>query len=458
MALQDHIRFLDRSLAPEPMAAVFSDRARVQTLLDFEAGLARALADAGVIPNAAVAAIVPQCRVQLYNLDALGEDAAGAGNLALPLVKALTERVARKSPDAARYVHWGATSQDAIDTAFALQLRAALDLFEVNLARLNDELARLALEHRHTLMLGRTSLQPAAPVTFGLKVAGWLSALDRMRDRLWNLREHVLVIQFGGSVGTLASLGLRGLDVAMRLAGELKLGLPELPWHAQRDRVVEAAAALGVLGGSLGKLARDLALMMQAEVAEVAERQALGRVATSSLPHKRNPVGVAAMLEAALRVPALVSALFSALPQEHERGLGGWQLEWTALPEICLLTSSSLTHAVALVEGLEVDPLRMRHNLDETRGRVMAELVVQALVAHMDRAAAHELVSRACRRSADLRRALRDVLEQDPAVRSRLSERELDRLFDPTHQLGVAEVWIDRVVQVHEAKRQPKRG
>lgn len=450
------IGLLDGLFATQAMGEVFSDRARVQGLLDFEAALARAEADAGVIPGTAADVIASQCRAELFDPNVLGEGAALSGNLAIPVIHELTELVAQRDADAARWVHWGATSQDAIDTGSVLQLRAALDLIDSDLLRLSGVLAGLAQTHRRTVLLGRTWLQPAPPVTLGLKIAGWLSAIDRQRDRFRELRPRVLVIQFGGAVGTLASLGAQGLPIATRLARELDLGLPDLPWHAQRDRVAETGAALALLTGSLGKMARDVSLLMQAEVAEVFEPRAPGRGASSTMPHKQNPVGAAVILAAAMRVPALVATLLGAMVQEHERGLGGWHAEWETLPEICRLTAGALKYSLQVFEGLDVDADRMRANIDRTFGIVLAEPVALALARHTDRATAHRIVESACRRAIAEQKPLREVLREEPEVTSRLSAADLDHACDPSTYLGLAETWIDGVLAT--SSRNNQRG
>ena len=289
------------------MLAIFSDAGRLQGMLDFEAALARAEAGVGVIPESAAPAIAAQCKAGLFDLDALGRAAALAGNPAIPMVKALTALVARKRKDAAGYVHWGATSQDAMDTGLVLQLREALDIVEADADRLIRMLARYAKAHRSTPMAGRTWLQQAVPVTFGLKAAGAMAAMQRHRERIRELRSRLLVIQFGGAAGTLASLGDRGIEVAGALAKELKLGDPALPWHAHRDRVAEVATVLGLLAGTLGKIAQDIALMMQTEVGEAFEAAAKGKGGSSTMPHKRNPVGCAAVLSASVKIPGRVA-------------------------------------------------------------------------------------------------------------------------------------------------------
>ncbi|HEX7954357.1 MAG TPA: 3-carboxy-cis,cis-muconate cycloisomerase, partial [Burkholderiales bacterium] len=335
-------RLLDPLLRTDAMREAFSDRAHLQGMLDFEAALARVEARLGVIPKAAAPAIAAQCRAALFDIQALAQAAAPAGNTAIALVKALTARVAKSNLRAAGYVHWGATSQDALDTGLMLQLRQALALVDADLKRLADALARLAKKYRRTPMAGRTWMQQALPVTFGLKAAGALDAVQRHRAQLRDLRDRALTVQFGGAAGTLASLGKRGPEVARALAAELKLRDPDLPWHAHRDRVAQVATTLGLLVGTLGKIARDVALMAQTEVGEAFEAHAPGRGASSTMPHKRNPVGCAVVLAAATRVPGLVSVMLAAMVQEHERGLGGWQAEWETLPEICMLTAGAL--------------------------------------------------------------------------------------------------------------------
>ncbi|HUA51648.1 MAG TPA: 3-carboxy-cis,cis-muconate cycloisomerase [Candidatus Sulfotelmatobacter sp.] len=428
------------------VADLFSDHARLQALLDFEAALAAAEAATGVIPQAAAGAITAACRVDRLDLAGFADEAERAGNLAIPLVKRLTAAVARDDAGAARFVHWGATSQDAIDTGLVLQLRAAQGVIEADLARLSDGLARLAQTHRRTPEVGRTWLQHALPISFGLKAAGWLDAVERHRARLAALRPRLLVLQFGGAAGTLASLGTHGLAVAEALAHRLDLALPAMPWHTARDRFVELGAMLGLIVGTLGKIARDLSLLMQTDVGEAFEPAGAGRGGSSTMPHKRNPVAAAAVLAAATRAPGLVATLMSAQVQEHERGLGGWHAEWVALPELTVLTAGALAQTADTIAGLEIDAARMRANLDATRGLIMAEAVMMALGGALGRLEAHHLIEAACRRAVAEGRHLRDVLAQDPAVAAHLDATALDRLFDPLNYLGATEALIDRVL------------
>jgi 3-carboxy-cis,cis-muconate cycloisomerase len=453
MLVTSPIPLLDPLFTTDAMRTIFSDHARVQRFLDFEAALARAQARVGVIPKAAVAPIESQCRAESFNIDAIARATALAGNPVIPLVKELTDAVARRDQNAAGFVHWGATSQDVMDTALVLQLRAALDLIESDMTALSEALAHLAETHKRTPMAGRTWLQQALPVTLGLKAAGWLSAIERHRARLHELRARALVLQFGGAAGTLAAFGDRGLDVVAALAEELKLAVPDLPWHAQRDRVAEAATALGLIVGTLGKIARDISLMMQTEVAEAFEPMAAGRGGSSTLPHKRNPVGAAVVLAAATRVPPLVSTMLTAMVQEHERGLGGWHAEWETLPEICMLAGGALAHTREVVVGLDIHAPRLRENLQTTRGLIYAEAVAMALGKHIGRQAAHALVEQACQRAAQEARHLRDVLAEDATVKARLSATELSSLFEPENYLGSAEILVDRVLAKYKKNK-----
>lgn len=435
------------------MQQVFSGQNTVQCMLDFEAALAAAEACAEIIPQQAVAAIAACCDAGQIDLEALAESAGHAGNLAIPLVKQLTAQVALLDAEAAKFVHWGATSQDVIDTGMMLQLRQALDLISMELAELADTLALLALRHRATPVMGRTWMQHALPVTFGLKVAGWLDALLRHQERIAQLRARLFVLQFGGAAGTLASLGNRGLTVATTLAKSLDLKLPATPWHTQRDRIAETATVLGLLTGSLGKIARDIALHSQTEVAELAEPVMQGRGGSSTMPHKRNPIGCAAALTAALRVPALVSTMLSGLVQEQERALGGWQAEWDTLPEIACLCGAALSQMRQIASGLSVDAEQMRANIDLTNGLVMAEAVSLALGEHIGRLNAHKLVEHACQQALSTKQSLLQILMTNETVTDNLSASQLEQCFDPLAYTGEAEAFVDRVLADHQQRK-----
>ena len=433
-------------LSSAAMRAVCDDRAVLQHMLDFEAALARAEAKTGIIPASAVAPIAAACDAGRFDAAALAEAATRAGNLAIPLVKALTAAVAAADADAARYVHWGATSQDVIDTATMLGLRAAIDALLSDLDRAVAGFAALALRHRHTAMVARTWLQHALPMPFGLKLAEYAAALHRTRTRLLRLRRGTLALQFGGAAGTLAALGNRGLDVAAALAQELALPLPDAPWHSHRDRIAEAASVLAILSGSCGKIARDISLLMQTDVGEAFEPAGAGRGGSSTMPHKRNPVAAASALAAATMAPNLAATLFAAQVQEHERSAGPWHAEWPTLPTLLLVTSGALAAIVDIAEGLEVDAARMRANLDTTHGLIMAEAVTMALAGHIGRSEAHHLVEEASRKAIATGRHLHEVLAGDGRVTAHLDGDQLSALFDPLAYQGASQALIDRLL------------
>jgi 3-carboxy-cis,cis-muconate cycloisomerase len=444
-------QLFDAYFTARDMREVFCDQGRVQAMLDFEAALARAEARVGLIPQSAVAPISVACQAGHYDFAALGEAIAVAGNSAIPLVKALGKQIASHNAEAERYVHLGATSQDVMDSGLVLQLRQALELIENDLAQLGQILADQAQRYAATPLAGRTWLQHATPVTLGMKIAGWLGAVTRSRQRLIELKPRLLVLQFGGASGTLAALGDQAMPIAQALAEELQLTLPDQPWHTQRDRVVEFGAVLGLIAGSLGKLGRDISLLMQTEAGEVFEPSAPGKGGSSTMPHKRNPVGAAVLIGAATRVPGLLSTLFSAMPQEHERSLGLWHAEWETLPEICCLVSGSLQQALLVAQGLEVDAERMARNLDLTQGLVLAEAVSIVLAQRVGRDTAHHLLEQCCKRAVAEQRHLRAVLGDEPQVTAELTAAELDHLLDPAHYLGQAKTWVERAVAEHSA-------
>lgn len=433
-------------LRTQALTDMFSDERLVQGMLDFEAALATAQARCGVIPNAAVEPITAACRASIIDLTTLATAAASAGNLAIPLVKQLTQRVKNTDPEAARYVHWGATSQDAIDTGLMLQLQQALGETETRLARLISVLAEQVMRHQHTLLPGRTWMQHALPITYGLKLAGTLDALLRWQERLAQMRPRVLALQFGGAAGTLASLKEKGPEVAQALAAELNLMLPDTPWHSQRDRLIELASWYAGLCGTLGKFANDFALMMQTEVAEVSEPIAEGRGGSSAMPHKRNPVSCAAILAAVTRVPGLMATLYASQIQQHERALGGWQAEWETLPQLVMLAGGVLENSEYLVKGMQVNTHKMHDNLDITHGLVMAESVTQALAAHLGKADAHHLIETICHRAIALDCPLRPLLENDPLVSQHLSPEQLTQLLDPANAVGSADHFVRQVL------------
>jgi 3-carboxy-cis,cis-muconate cycloisomerase len=428
------------------MRAVMADPARLQRMLEVERALARAEASLGIIPRAATKPISECCDADQFDIAALGEAAVASGNIAIPLVKALTAAVKKRNANAAGYVHWGATSQDIIDTGLVLDLRAAVDALLGDLNRAISAFSKIAREHRKTPTVARTWLQQALPMPFGLKAAGHASALARSRARLKRLRAEALVLQFGGAAGTLAALGKSGLDVAAKLASQLKLPLPDAPWHSHRDRLGEVASAFAILAGTCGKIARDVSLLMQTEIGEVSERAAAGRGGSSTMPHKRNPVASAAALACAQIAPHLAASVLAAEIQEHERSAGNWASEWVTFPALALVTSGALATVVDIAEGLEVDPARMRANLDITHGLIMAEAVSMKLAEKIGKAEAHKLIEDASKKAASKRRHLKDILLEDEAVTGNISAKEIEKLFDPMNYQGVAQLFIDRLL------------
>ena len=428
------------------MRAVWDDLACLQNMLDFEAALARAEAAAGVIPASAPGPIANACKAESFDLVVLAEAATRSGNLAIPLVKALTASVAKVDADAARYVHWGATSQDAIDTAMMLTLRAAIEALLGDIDRAVAGFAILARTHRHTPVVARTWLQHALPMPFGLKLAEYAAALHRSRKRLQRLKRETLALQFGGAAGTLAALGDKGWPVAERLAQELKLPLPDAPWHTHRDRIAEAASVFAIVAGSCGKIARDVSLMMQTDVAEAFEPAGEGRGGSSTMPHKRNPVAAATALAAATMAPNLAATIFAAQVQDHERSAGPWHAEWPTLPTLLLVTSGGLAAIVDIAEGLEVDVARMRFNLDATGGLIMAEAVTMALAEKIGKSDAHHLIEAASKKAVAEKKHLRDVLPADAMITAQLGADRIADLFEPTAYQGASQALIDRLL------------
>jgi 3-carboxy-cis,cis-muconate cycloisomerase len=434
------------------MVDVFSPEAQVQAMLAFEAALARAEARAGVIPQAAAEAIAAGCQGKLFEVEALYREAAIAGTLAIPLVKRLTALV--EGP-AQNFVHWGATSQDAIDTALMLQMRVGLDQLVEGLLSVCAACAALVEHHRQTLMPGRTLLQQALPITFGLKAARWLDVTVRQVQTLREDRQRLLVVQLGGAAGTLAALGAQGPQVVTLLAEELGLEAPGLPWHAERDRVARIAASLGIVAGAMAKIAGDVLLLTQTEVGEAAEAASPGRGTSSALPQKHNPVAATFAAASARLAIGIVPVILSAMAQEHERAAGGWQAEWSALPDLFRYTAGAVWHVREAVGGLQVDAARMRANVDQAGGLLMAESLTMALAPQLGRPAAQRVVQAVCEQAIVSRSSLRQMALLDAEVRALLSPEAIDRALDPRNYLGSADTWMNRAL---EAYRQIQSG
>ena len=427
----------------DDMRAVFDESAWFQRMLDVEAALARVQSRLGIIPAEAGAAITAAARLE--NLDT-AELAASVRNVGYPVV-GVVAGLSRAAGNAAGWTHWGATTQDIMDSATALQLRAALDLVRADLLRLIVVLAAQAEKYRGTVMAGRTHLQHALPVTFGLKCAAWLQPFPAHVARLDELRPRVELVQLGGAAGTLASLGARGIEVMEELAGELDLGVPPAPWHVARDGFAEAVGFMGLLSGSLAKIATDIVLLAQTEIGEVSEPYVAGRGGSSTMPQKRNPIASEYVLASARMVQALVPVMQGAMAQDHERATGPWQAELLALPQAFVLAHGALRQTIEIAEGMVVDPARMRRNLDATGGLIVAEAVMMGLAQHLGREAAHHAVKHGCDRALAQHVSLADALMAEPEVTARLDRAAIDALTDPTAYLGSADAFISRVLE-----------
>ncbi|GAB3548313.1 3-carboxy-cis,cis-muconate cycloisomerase [Actinopolyspora lacussalsi] len=425
----------------------------LRAMLDFEGALALAQADVGLVPTAVAEEIADRCRrSEDFDVDSTARRAADSATPVIPLVKDLTAGV---SAEAGAYVHRGATSQDVVDTAAMLVAREAVRASLRELRVVADECARLAEEHRHTLITGRTLLQHALPTTFGRKAAGWLVAVIEAAEGLAGIWRHRLAVQFGGPVGTLATFGSDGVRVTTALAERLGLAEPVLPWHTDRTRVVDLATSLGTVAGALGNIALDVELAAQTEVGELAEGRSGG---SSAMPHKRNPVRAVRVNAAARRAPGLVATLLSAVPQEHERAAGAWQAEWEPFNELLRLTGSAAAVTGEMLGELEVDADRMRSNLELSGGVLLTERISTALATELGPVVASELVGELSRRVSRDGSTLRAELLADETVRAVLSERDVLDLTEPGDYLGSADEFIDRALAAHTRWKETSAG
>ena len=424
----------EQFLSTPEAGAAFGDEAIVQGMLDFEAALARAQAAEAVIPAHAVPAIVAACRVERYELGPIIAASSVAGTLAIPLVKQLTAEVAKSDADAAGYVHWGSTSQDVIDTSMVLATRSALSLIDARLVNLIDALRGLAHRDGDAPMLGRTLLQPALVISFGFKLVSWAAPLLRCRERLSVAAQRALRLQLGGAVGTLSVMGDKGPAVAQRMANDLQLAFAPGNWHTQRDEWVALGCEVGVLCGTLGKIAKDISLLAQAEVGEVAEPSGGGRGGSSAMPHKRNPVASMIALAASMRAPHRVAVLLAAMPQEHERGLGNWQAELAEFQALLAGVHGALAALAFAAGGLQVFPQRMRANIDALQGLVFAEGVAMLIANHIGKSRAHALLEAWSRQAVNERMHLLNValaaVAADAELREKVAPEALRAVFD----------------------------
>ena len=427
----------------EPMRAVFSDDAIIQRYLEAEAALARAQARLGTIPSEAGEAIDRASRNIVIDHERMRHETEIVGYPILPLVHQLAEAAG----DAGGFVHWGATTQDIMDTANVLQIRAALDLVEADIGALQSIHAGLAKAHRDTPMAGRTHLQQALPCTFGYKCAVWLSSIDRHAERLDELKKRVLFGEFSGAAGTLASIGQGGLKLQAAFCEELGLAQPPITWHVARDGIAEVVCFLGLVTGSLAKIATDVMLMMSTEFGEVSEPFVKGRGASSTMPQKRNPISCELILAAAKAVRQQVATMLDGMVHDFERATGPWHLEWIAVPESFILTASALHQARYMLDGLVVHEARMRQNLDLTQGLIVAEAVMMHAAPRLGRQHAHDVVYDACRKAIEGGGKLADILKADAEIAAALGGAgEIDRACDPVNYLGLSGEMVDRVL------------
>jgi len=427
----------------DAMRAAMGERAWLAAMLEVEVALAQAQSRLGIVPAEAAAAIAAGADVDRLNLEELARATANTGYPVVGLVKQLS---ALAGTEGGKWTHWGATTQDIMDTATVLQMRQGLTLIRADLLLLNAALGRMARHHKATVMAGRTHLQHALPVTFGYKVAVWLSPLISMVERLDQLRPRVERLQFGGAAGTLASLGTQGLEVQRELAQELSLALPDIPWHVARDGFAEAVSFLGLLAGALSKIATDVMLLMQTEVAEVAEAHQAGRGGSSTMPQKRNPISCEYILAQSRGVHALVPQMLAAMAQDLERGTGPWQAEALAIGQAFNLTHGALLCARSIAEGLVVDPARMARNLASTGGLIAAEQVMMGLAPVLGRGEAHHIVNHACDVALAQGIPLAEALLADPQISTRMPPAEVHALCAPENYLGQAMVFVDQVL------------
>ncbi|WP_042861714.1 adenylosuccinate lyase family protein [Dickeya sp. NCPPB 3274] len=444
----DSILFRDSFGTPE-MRAIFDDHELIRKYVEVEIALAKAEARCGVIPQEAAEEIAKTCNADTLDFDLLRHETEIVGYPILPLV----HQISKQAGASGGYVHWGATTQDIMDTAVVLQIRDAFDLIDADIKSLRKTLAALALRYRDTPMAGRTHLQQALPITFGYKAAIWLDMFDRHAERLEQARPRILVGEFAGAAGTLASLGDKGLAVQKAMMAELKLGVPTSTWHVARDGFAEAVNLLAVITGSLGKIAYDVMLLASNEFGELYEPFVKGRGASSTMPQKRNPISSELMLACAKGVRQHAGLMLDAMVQDLERATGPWHAEWIAIPESFVLAAGALNQAKFMLSGLIVDEQAMAKNLDMTKGLIVAEAVMMGLAPYMGRQDAHDVVYDACRIVNTQGGRLADVLNAMPQVSSRLEPALIERLTDPVNYLGIAPEMVDQVLE-KSAKRQ----
>lgn len=430
------------------MRAVFTDEALVGRYIEAEVALARAQARLGVVPKEAASAIEAAAKSITIDFDKLRRETEIVGYPILPLVHQLSAAAG----EAGGFVHWGATTQDIMDTANVLQIRAALEIVARDLREVRDILKAMAKKYRDTPMAGRTHLQQALPVTFGYKAAVWLSSIDRHIERVDQALPRILLGEFSGAAGTLASVGEGGLEMQKVFCEELGLHQPSITWHVARDGIAEAVTLLGLITGTLGKIATDVMLLSSSEFGEVAEPFVPGRGASSTMPQKRNAISSELMLAAAKAVRQHVATMLDGMIHDLERATGPWHLEWVSLPESFLLTASSLANAKFMLAGLVVNEQRMLDNLGLTRGLIVAEAVMMAAAPKLGRQHAHDVVYDACRKAIEGGGTLADILAEVPEIVAALGGKDnIRKHCDPANYLGLCGPMVDRVLSLSKS-------
>jgi 3-carboxy-cis,cis-muconate cycloisomerase len=447
MGIQTMQNFFTNLFYKPSVNALFTEQATLGYMLQFEAALALAQAEQGIIPPKLAQIISQNCTIAHIDIEALCADVHLGGNVNIPLIKQLTKAVKKADEEAAKYVHLGATSQDVIDTATMLQVRDAFFIIENDLKILIYQLKTLALEHRETPMIGRSLLQQARPITFGFKVAVWLEGVLFSYHKIQNALENGFFLQFGGAVGTHSSVPHKAILVSESISKQLKLKNPTISWHTNRSYFAEIVTILGILTGNLGKIAQDISLLMQTEVAEVFESSQDGKGGSSAMPHKRNPVSCVAILANAQRIPNLVATMLSCMSQDYERAVGKWHAEWETLADIVKLTAGALHQAVQVTNGLEVDTERMLKNLERTKGLIYAENVSLALAGKIGKTEAHQFMELACEMALQEGAHLKDVLLKEAIIKQYFTKKQVLELLKPENSLGLCGEMVDKMVK-----------
>lgn len=440
-AIYDSVLFRDL-FGTEQMRKVFSEENLVQKWLDVEAAIARAEAKLGIVPEEAAREITKKADVKYMDLEAMGQEIKATSHPIVPLVRQLAKAC---DDNHGQYVHWGATTQDIMDTANVLQLKEVCQIIKSDIEMIQKKLLTLVEEHRETVMAGRTHGQHALPITFGYKAAVWLEEMNRHAERLEQLMPRLLIGQYSGAVGTLASIKEKGLELQELVMEELGLGLPTISWHASRDNFVEFASFLGMITGTVGKIANEIVHLQKTEFGELEEPFQMGKVGSSTMPHKRNPSKTQNIVTVSRLIRQDIPVFFEAMIHQHERDMISWQMEWEALPEICLLASSALSSTITVLDDLTVNADRMKENLDLTNGLIISEAIMVQLGEVIGRQVAHDTVYEACMKAYEEKVPLKEYLKRNEEITKYLTDEDLDKLFDIQKYIGYSVEYADRV-------------